>query len=80
MLEYVVNGKFFRSDSAVNPTFGAWWMSLDEIVEKHIDISRSDLVSLIEEFDTSVIMERDATLDEFFIDIPSAPNATAGSS
>ena len=77
MLEYVVNGKFFRSDSAVNPIFGAWWMSLDEIVEKHVDISRSDLVSLIEEFDAGVITERDAMLNEIVIDIPSAPNGSS---
>ena len=73
MLEFCVNGKFFRSESAVNPTFGAWWLTLEKIVEMSPKMTRSQLTSYIEEFDAEVIQERDALLDELFDDVPDAP-------
>ena len=80
MLEYCVNGKFFRSESAVNPTFGAWWLTLEKIVEMCPTLTRSQLTSHIEEFEAEVIQERDELFDELFDDVPDAPVPSDSSS
>ena len=80
MLEYCVNGKFYRSESAVNPTYGAWWLTLEQVVQMCPKMTRSQLVSYIEEFEAEVIEEREALLDELFDALPAAPVPSDSSS
>ena len=80
MLEFCVNGKFYRSEAAVNPTFGAWWLSLEQIVQMSPKMTRSQLISYIEEFEAEVIEEREGLLDDLFDALPAAPLASDGSS
>jgi hypothetical protein len=38
-LEYCVHGHYLRSDTDENGVYGAWWLSLDRMVEQYGEVA-----------------------------------------
>ena len=65
-VEYCVQGKFFRSETAVNPTYGAWWVTLDFLIETFGKEGREDLEDAIALFESEIIFDRKMMFDDCF--------------